>query len=170
MLEQSFTGEITYIVGSVFIAFIIDKFVAKFPILCKCKNSTEKKIPEHFNAIYFTLLFYSKVIILIGTGISGLSCILNNIPILQIASFLIHIVLCGLAGNILNAAAVEIYDTSLRGMAVCLNLMFARAGGVVGSYVASFLLENHCQMLFGLSSSLLIGKRFSESKRLFDHF
>lgn len=54
------------------------------------------------------------VIILIGTGISGLSCVLVNIPILQIGSFLIHIVLCGLAGNILNAAACEIYPTSLR--------------------------------------------------------
>lgn len=42
MLEQSFTGEITYILGSVFIAFIIDKFVAKFPILCKCENSSHK--------------------------------------------------------------------------------------------------------------------------------
>lgn len=41
MLEQSFTAEVTYILGSVFIGFIIDKYVAKFPILCKHCNSSK---------------------------------------------------------------------------------------------------------------------------------
>lgn len=62
---------------------------------------------------------------------------------------------------------LEIFYKSLlffthRGMAICINLMFARAGGVIGSNVASSLLENQCQVLFGLSSSLLIGKQFMQ--------
>lgn len=51
-------------------------------------------------------------------------------------------------------------------MAICMNLMFARLGGVVGSNVASSLLENHCQVLFGLTSSLLIGERFKAIKTI----
>lgn len=50
MLEQSFSAEVTYILGSVLIGFIIDKYVAKFPILCKRYNSSkfiEKIIPFH---------------------------------------------------------------------------------------------------------------------------
>lgn len=112
----------------------------------------------------FSFAFCEKVAILVGTGISGISCVLHNIPILQIGPLLIHIVLCGLAGNILNAAAVEIYPTANRGMAVCISLMFARVGGVCGAYVVSLLLETQCEILFGLSGSLLIGKRCSRSR------
>lgn len=34
--------------------------------------------------------------------------------------------------------------------------MFARVGGVVGANVVASLFETHCQVLFGLSGSLLI--------------
>lgn len=51
-------------------------------------------------------------------------------------------------------------------MAICISLMFARLGGVVGSNVASLLLKSHCQMLLGLSGSLLIGKQFKKNKTI----
>lgn len=49
-------------------------------------------------------------------------------------------------------------------MAVCISLMFARLGGLVGAYVVSILLESQCQILFELSGSLLIGKPRGKSR------
>lgn len=57
---------------------------------------------------------YLTVTILVGAGISGIVCVSHDIPILQIGPILAHIIISGLAGNILNAASVEIYPTSMR--------------------------------------------------------
>lgn len=48
-------------------------------------------------------------------------------------------------------------------MSLCFSLMFARLGAVVGANVTSLLLKSHCQLLFGLSGSLLIGKQFKKN-------
>lgn len=42
-------------------------------------------------------------------------------------------------------------------MAICISLMFARLGSVVGANVAAVLLYTHCQTLFYLSGATLIG-------------
>lgn len=41
-------------------------------------------------------------------------------------------------------------------MAVCISLMFARLGSVLGSSVGAILLEAHCEYTFYLSGSTLI--------------
>lgn len=42
-------------------------------------------------------------------------------------------------------------------MAVCISLMFGRLGSVVGANTAAVLLDNHCETVFYLSGSTLIG-------------
>lgn len=43
-------------------------------------------------------------------------------------------------------------------MAVCISLMFARLGGVVGANVVALLMEHHCEMVFYIPGTLLISK------------
>lgn len=42
-------------------------------------------------------------------------------------------------------------------MAVCISLMFGRLGCVVGANIVALLLENHCEAVFYLNGSNLIG-------------
>lgn len=42
-------------------------------------------------------------------------------------------------------------------MAVCISLMFARLGSVLGSTTAADLLDNHCEYAFYLSGSTVLG-------------
>lgn len=41
-------------------------------------------------------------------------------------------------------------------MAVCIALMVGRLGSVVGSNMLGILLEEHCEVTFGIASVLLI--------------
>lgn len=43
-------------------------------------------------------------------------------------------------------------------MAVCISLMFGRLGSVVGANTAAVLLDNHCETVFFLAGSTLVGK------------
>lgn len=44
-----------------------------------------------------------------------------------------------------------------RAMAVCISLMFGRLGCVVGANAVAHLIENHCELVFYLSGSSVIG-------------
>lgn len=41
---------------------------------------------------------------------------------------------------------------------MCILLMFGRLGGIVGANVAALLLDNHCETVFYLSGSSILGK------------
>lgn len=44
-------------------------------------------------------------------------------------------------------------------MAICISLMFGRLGSVVGSNVVALLLDDHCESVFYLSGTTVIGKK-----------
>lgn len=89
------------------------------------------------------------------------------------------------APNVINAAMVEVFPTTVRGMAVCLisgvlsayicnvlnkrkssrifNFMYSktatsRLGAVFGAIISAYLLDKHCESAFYLSGISLIGR------------
>lgn len=42
-------------------------------------------------------------------------------------------------------------------MAVCLTLMLGRLGGVFGVNMVALLIEDHCQLTFGLAGAIMLG-------------
>lgn len=60
--------------------------------------------------------------------------------------------------SVISGGAVVLFPTKVRAVAVCIILMSGRVGSVVGSNVVGFLIENNCEMAFGLTGSLGIGK------------
>lgn len=57
----------------------------------------------------FAIVFF----ILVTTGLSGIGCTLTDIPALQVLLYLYY-VSCGVAGNVISSATVELYPTALR--------------------------------------------------------
>lgn len=45
--------------------------------------------------------------------LSGISCMLHGVPILQIGGYSMS-ALCGISGNVVSAATIEVYPTTLR--------------------------------------------------------
>lgn len=120
--------------------------------------------------------FFEIVFIMVVTGLSGVLCMITDIPIIQVYSFT-ALMSSGIPISVINAATVELYPTALRwvflfsfvhffhvkwylknrAMAMCISLMFGRLGGVVGANTVALLLDNHCQSAFYLSGSSLLG-------------
>lgn len=90
------------------VGLIINK-IAKFPIICKYESF------QCFNDIFIVELNYDflLVFILSVTGLSGIGCMLTDIPALQI-SFFLSLLCCGVAANVVSSATVELYPTTLR--------------------------------------------------------
>ncbi|XP_055325164.1 synaptic vesicle glycoprotein 2B-like [Sitodiplosis mosellana] len=99
----------------------------------------------------FAIIFF----VLLTCGLSGIGCMLTDIPALQVALYL-YFVSCGVATNVLSSATVELYPTTLRAMAMSISLMFARLGGVTGANAAALLLDDYCEISFYLPGSILI--------------
>lgn len=43
-------------------------------------------------------------------------------------------------------------------MALCISLMFGRLGCVFGANTAALLLENHCEIVFYVSGTTILGE------------
>lgn len=67
-------------------------------------------ISEQFLMIVF---IFRTVVVLLTAGISGISCMLTDIPAVQICLF-ISFLSCGVASNVVSSATVESYPTALR--------------------------------------------------------
>nr|BAM18768.1 unknown unsecreted protein [Papilio xuthus] len=108
--------------------------------------------------------------------IIGLFCILINVVTQDIlfAIFLSALPVLGLAIGPVNAYAVEIFPTHLRGMAVSLSMMIGRVGSVFGANVAGAMLNAVCEATFyffggflmfcGLLSFLMPGSKKKQTK------
>ncbi|EDS32608.1 synaptic vesicle protein [Culex quinquefasciatus] len=88
-------------------------------------------------------------------GISGLLVVLLAIPSISIWFYLI-LVLAGFNINVINAAAVDLFPTNLRAMAVSISLMFGRIGSVFGTNINGLLLDSHCEATFWIASIILL--------------
>lgn len=62
---------------------------------------------------YEWMLLVVTVVVLGGSGAAGIACMLSYIPSIQMYSF-IGLLCCGIGGNVVSAAAVELYPTSSR--------------------------------------------------------
>lgn len=51
---------------------------------------------------------------------------------------------------------VNVYD--FRAMALCFVLMFGRIGAITGSNIVAQLLEHHCDYIFVVNTTIMIGK------------
>lgn len=56
------------------------------------------------------------------------------------------------------AVVVNLYPTNYRAMATALLMMCGRIGGVTGSTIIGWLLDNHCTLIFYLYGGALISK------------
>lgn len=125
--QLSFILELIYAVGFAVIGIIMNA-VGRLPIL---------------------------VFIFVTCGVAGLLLFVVDIPIAVIWLYIVF--LCsGYTAVMVNAIIVDVYPTSLRAMAVCIALMVGRLGSVVGSNMLGILLEQHCELTFGIASVLLI--------------
>ncbi|CAG4983594.1 unnamed protein product [Parnassius apollo] len=88
----------------------------------------------------------------------GAFCMLINVVTQDVlfAIFLSSMPIGGLAIGPVNAFAVEIFPTHLRGMAVSLSMMVGRIGSVTGANVAGLLLNAACTATFYLFGGLLM--------------
>lgn len=50
-------------------------------------------------------------------------------------------------------------------MALCFVMMFGRIGAVVGSNFVGVILNSHCNIMFGIFTSLLIGEFVNIKKK-----
>lgn len=55
-----------------------------------------------------------------------------------------------------------------RAMAVCISFLIGRIGCMLGSNLTGFLLENHCEIAFYISGTLLIGSFLWKNIWIFD--
>lgn len=106
-LQQSISMEIFFAIGFALVGYLVNS-VGKFPVLCK--KFIYKFIHLYFKAIG---IFDSIVVVFSGCGACGIICMLTNIPIIQICCFMV-LMMSGLATNVVNAATVELYPTSVR--------------------------------------------------------
>ncbi|CAH2076849.1 unnamed protein product, partial [Iphiclides podalirius] len=99
-----------------------------------------------------------KKLLLAVLTLIGVFCILTNIVTQDIlfAIFMSAIPIVGLAIGPVNAYAVEIFPTQLRGMAVSLSMMIGRCGSILGANVAGLLLNAACSATFYMFGGLLI--------------
>ncbi|XP_013136916.1 PREDICTED: synaptic vesicle glycoprotein 2A-like [Papilio polytes] len=90
--------------------------------------------------------------------IIGLFCVLVNVVTQDIlfVIFLSAMPVLGLAIGPVNAYAVEIFPTHLRGMAVSLSMMMGRLGSVLGANIAGIMLNAACEVTFYFFGGLLM--------------
>lgn len=103
--------------GAYFIVGLLINRVSKFSIICKWE--TPIVLIPHW-PIWFS---FELVSILAGSGACGIACVLVDLPWLQ-TSLLTLLVASGTGSNVLNTATVGLYPTTIRGMALCISMMF----------------------------------------------
>ncbi|XP_045768641.1 synaptic vesicle glycoprotein 2C-like [Maniola jurtina] len=103
-------------------------------------------------------LLGKKTLLILVYLIIGLFCIFINVVTQDIlfALLLSSLPLTGLAIGPVNAFAVEIYPTNLRGMAISLSMMVGRLGSIVGTNIAGVLINAACEVTFYFFGGMLI--------------
>ncbi|XP_052758185.1 synaptic vesicle glycoprotein 2B-like [Galleria mellonella] len=89
---------------------------------------------------------------------SAAAAILINLVAIPIAGgiFFFFFLLCALTMGILSVYFVELYPTSLRGMASCLSVMLGRSSAFLGVNAIGYLISVNCEVTFYMWSLLLL--------------
>ncbi|XP_073949735.1 uncharacterized protein [Choristoneura fumiferana] len=103
-------------------------------------------------------LIGKKALLMLVYFILGAFCIaINYIKTSMVFAVLLSALqIVAVAIGPINAYAVEIFPTHLRGMAVSLALMLGRLGSVLGTNVAGLLINASCETTFYLFGGLLL--------------
>ncbi|XP_045534652.1 synaptic vesicle glycoprotein 2C-like [Papilio machaon] len=90
--------------------------------------------------------------------IIGLFCALVNVVTQDIlfVIFLSAMPVIALAIGPVNAYAVQIFPTHLRGMAVSLSMMIGRVGSIIGANIAGIMLNAACEVTFYFFGGILM--------------
>lgn len=78
---------------------------------------------------------------------------------LLLGVFCLFIIFCGVSVPLVNATAVELFPTHLRGMAISVAILVGRMGTVSGANSIGFLLDMDCGSTFYGTAVLQLGKR-----------
>lgn len=100
-----------------------------------------------------TLVF----VMLVGMSCCVLVQHIRNSAIMLIV-FCLMIISCGVSIPLVNATAVDLFPTHLRGMAISISAIFGRLGSVGGTNSLGFLLEFDCGSTFYLMAILMAGE------------
>nr|XP_034826720.1 synaptic vesicle glycoprotein 2B-like isoform X5 [Maniola hyperantus] len=103
-------------------------------------------------------LLGKKTLLILVYLIIGLCCIFINVVTQDVlfAILLSSLPLMALAIGPVNAFAVEMYPTNLRGMAISLSMMVGRIGSIVGTNVAGLLINAVCEVTFYFFGGMLL--------------
>ncbi|XP_045767292.1 synaptic vesicle glycoprotein 2C-like [Maniola jurtina] len=90
--------------------------------------------------------------------LSAMAAVLLNVVAVPIAGgiFFFIFLLCALSMGILSVYFVELYPTSLRGMASCLSVMLGRSSAFLGVNAIGALISANCEATFYAWSVLLL--------------
>lgn len=55
---------------------------------------------------------------------------------------------CSLCAAVIGAMSVNLFPTTIRGMAMSFIYMFGRIGSAFGSNIVAMLVENHCNLIY----------------------
>ncbi|XP_053698156.1 synaptic vesicle glycoprotein 2B-like [Sabethes cyaneus] len=85
---------------------------------------------------------------LLMSGISGMLLVLIDDPYFVLALFCSFMVFAGISISLINGAAVSLFPTNVRAMAVCLSLMMGRLGSVAGTNLIGLIIDRNCNLTF----------------------
>lgn len=79
-------------------------------------------------------------------------------PTLVLVIFVLFILGSGVSISLVNATAVDLFPTHLRGMAIAMSILVGRMGTVVGANAIGFLLDFNCSFTYYGMGLLALGE------------
>lgn len=102
------------------------------------------------------------------TTISGiLAQVISGYVVIQLT--LGFFLMGAIAITAINAIAVELYPTQIRGMALSIAAMFSRLGAMTGSNVIGPLMYTYCDYIFYTFAAVHISKYFVRGEEYFSY-
>lgn len=81
--------------------------------------------------------------------------------VLLLVVFVLLILSCGVSISLVNATAVDLFSTNLRGMAIAMSILVGRMGTVTGANSIGFLLDMNCGYTFYAMGLLALGRTYN---------
>jgi len=101
------------------------------------------------------IFHFLAVTTLLISCISGVIVTFVTQTYLIVLFYSVFIAFAGINVGIINAAAVDLFPTHLRAMAVCVSMMFGRLGSALSSNFIGSLVESNCEMTYYLYAAIM---------------
>jgi len=102
-----------------------------------------------------TNFFSLTVVALLISGGSGIALVLVPQSYLIILFYCLFIAFAGVNVATINGAAVDLFPTHLRTMAVCISMMMGRLGSALSSNLIGNLIETNCELTYYLFAGII---------------